>query len=68
MTEYRRIYLPLSKEEFVALQNAASDECRHPRDQVRWLLRRALGLAEPLQENVSRDTVDCRTQRAAIAA
>lgn len=46
MNEYRRIYVPLSKEEFVTLQGIASNEYRHPRDQARYLLRQALGLTE----------------------
>lgn len=44
MNEYRRIYVPLSQEEFFALSASAQYELRHPRDQARAILRHALGL------------------------
>jgi len=37
-----RITVPLSREEFVALRQSASDELRNPRDQARHILRLAL--------------------------
>ena len=42
-----RITVPLSREELNALRDAADREYRHPRDQARYLVRQALGLAEP---------------------
>jgi len=43
---YTRITVPLSREELNALRDAADREYRHPRDQARYLVRQALGLAE----------------------
>ena len=42
MRDYTRITVDLSKDEFVALREAASKEYRHPREQARWLLRQLL--------------------------
>lgn len=39
---FRRIYLPLTKEEFIALQNEALKNSRHPREQARHILRSVL--------------------------
>jgi len=43
---YTRITVPLSREELNALRDAADREYRHPRDQARYLVRQALGLAD----------------------
>ena len=40
----QRIYIPFSAEEWEALTLLAYRECRDPREQVRYLLRIALGL------------------------
>lgn len=40
--QYTRITVPLSKQEFTALQASAQQEYRHPRDQARFLLRSIL--------------------------
>jgi hypothetical protein len=64
----RRIYLPLSKKVFVAMQVAMSSEYRHPRDQPCWLLCGTLELdADSIQENANRDAMDSDPQRAAVA-
>ena len=48
MSEYKRIYIPLGKDEFAALQRCAQSSYRHPRDQARYILRSVLlGDAEP---------------------
>ncbi len=51
MRELTRVAIPLSKDEFLALQERASQEYRHPRDQARYLLRAALGLDSPKMHN-----------------
>ena len=43
---YSRITVSLSREELNALRAAADRDFRHPRDQARYLVRQALGLAE----------------------
>lgn len=40
----KRMYVPLTDEEFAKLSQAASRDCRHPQDQARHLIRQALGL------------------------
>ena len=47
MNEYRRIYIPLSREEFIALSESARCDYRHPRDQARFIIRAALGGDSP---------------------
>lgn len=39
---YTRITVPLSKDEFEALRDAASREYRHPREQARFILHQVL--------------------------
>ncbi len=39
---YMKIYLPLSKDEFIALQDMARKNYRHPREQARFILRSVL--------------------------
>lgn len=52
MDKFRSIYLPLSKEEFIALQLQAISEKRHPRDEARMIIRRALlGDSGPVNSN-----------------
>ena len=41
-----KIYVPITGDEFLKLQQAARQECRTPHDQARYLLRVGLGLAE----------------------
>ena len=48
MSEYRRITVPLGRDEWQRLTTAADQEYRHPRDQARFILRQALGLTEKL--------------------
>ena len=40
-----KLYIELPDKEFVLLAQDANNSCRSPRDQVRWIIRRALGLA-----------------------
>lgn len=42
MKTYRRIYVPMSLDEFEALQQMAERDTRPPRDQARFLLRQIL--------------------------
>lgn len=51
---YTRIYVPLGRDEFIALRESAENSYRHPRDQARYLLRLALGL-EDTRETVWKD-------------
>lgn len=64
--ERLRITVPLSSDEFSALRESASMQLRHPRDQARFLLRRALGLAAapdaPFIDDEARH-IDQHTQR-----
>jgi hypothetical protein len=39
-----RIYVPMTSDEWLELVRVSQDECRHPREQARYLLRQALGL------------------------
>ena len=51
MRELTRVSIPLSKDEFFALQERAEKEYRHPRDQARYMLRAALGLTDQMKHN-----------------
>ncbi len=42
MSEFTKIYVPLSRDEFVALSKIANYELRDPRVQARLILRKAL--------------------------
>lgn len=42
MSEFTKIYVPLSRDEFIELAKIASHELRDPRVQARLILRRAL--------------------------
>lgn len=42
MERYTRISIPLGKDEYAALLEAAMSEYRHPRDQARAILRKVL--------------------------
>lgn len=42
MVRHARIQVPLSREEYLALYQAAEREYRHPRDQARAILRAVL--------------------------
>lgn len=46
----KRMYVPLTDEEFTKLSQAASRACRRPRDQARYLIRQALGLVALVDE------------------
>ena len=39
-----KIYIPITDDEFIRLSQEACRNCRHPRDQARHFIRRALGL------------------------
>ncbi len=70
MSEYTRITVPLSKDEFVALRDTAGSEYRHPRDHARYLLRAALGLTGndvQSRPNANRVAKDFDPQRDAVA-
>jgi hypothetical protein len=74
MNNFTRITVPLSKDEFFALREAASKNYRHPREQARWLLRQVLVIADarpgtmPLDvENANRGAMDSDPQRTAVA-
>lgn len=61
-----RVTLPLSPEEVDALRGMAKRDCRRPRDQVRYLLRQALGLTDgTAQEKTDRGAQGLEAQRAA---
>jgi hypothetical protein len=49
--QYTRITVPLSREEFSALQASAQQEYRHPRDQARFLLRSILLRDDSINNN-----------------
>jgi hypothetical protein len=42
MSEFTKIYVPLSRDEFMALRESAQHELRDPRDQARYMLRSML--------------------------
>lgn len=42
----RRITVPLSDDERMALRRVSDEQLRHPRDQIRYMLRVALGLTK----------------------
>ena len=50
MTYHTKIYVPLGRDEWVALRDMAEGEYRNPRDQARVLLRQALGLSQKSEE------------------
>jgi len=50
MTYHTKIYVPLGRDEWMALRDMAEGEYRNPRDQARALLRQALGLAHKSEE------------------
>ena len=52
--KFTRVSVPLSLEEFVALRDTATRECRHPQEQARYMLRRALGVTQQNEGNGSR--------------
>lgn len=59
--KYRAIYVPLSKDEFIALQQSAQGEGLHPRDQARYLLRSILLRDQSINNNtVALDLVNRR--------
>jgi hypothetical protein len=64
---YTRITVPLSKDEFEALQTAAQIEYRHPREQARYLLRSLL-LGEQTAENKNGDTPTFHGKRVTTSA
>jgi len=69
MTEVTRITVILMPEEAAALSMTAQRDYRRPRDQARYLLRMALGLAaDPTPEKRDRGAADLEAQRATVAA
>ena len=70
MHKERRMMINLSIDEFDALSELSSAQCRHPKDQARFLLRTALGLdkfpseaqVQPLAEKDS-DFLNLETQQ-----
>lgn len=56
MNYHTRITVPLSRQEFEALYQAAIIDYRHPRDQARFILRSVL-LSEQSQESKNPLTV-----------
>lgn len=68
MSEFTRITVPLSKDEFCRLRDIAMQEYRHPRDHARWLLRNALGMGEQTTENKNGDTPTFQGKRVTIGA
>ena len=59
----RSIYIPLTADEAHALVAMAQAECRHPRDQMRYLLREAARARGLLPPQASADSADIqRTQ------
>lgn len=57
-----RITVPLSSDEFIALRESATDSYRHPRDQARFLLRVALGLAATDQQATQAAALPCNNR------
>lgn len=55
MNYHTRITVPLSRQEFEALYQAAIIDYRHPREQARFILRSVL-LGEPITENKNPST------------
>ena len=51
-----RISIPVTTDERDALLVNAEKNCRHPRDQARYLLRLALGLADPQNDKTAVET------------
>lgn len=68
MNEYVGINVRLSRGEFERLSAQAQRDLRHPRDQARYLLRLALGLADPEETRNRGAVVDCDPQHAAAAS
>ena len=60
---YTRITVPLSKEEFEALQDSAQQDYRHPREQARYLLRSLL-----LNNHSTNANSDAQTLAGPVAA
>lgn len=54
-----RITVPLGSDEFIALRESATGSYRHPRDQARYLLRVALGLAATDQQTTQAAMPPC---------
>lgn len=54
MKTYRRIYVPMSLDEFEALRQQAQRDTRPPRDQARHILRTALLGNAPVSEMQNR--------------
>lgn len=52
----KRIVVPLSPDEFLALRRLADSTYRHPRDEARLIIRRAL-LGEHRPENANSDAI-----------
>ena len=48
-----KLYVPMTDEEFVALSQMANRECRHPREQIRYLLQKELVRNGMLVEKVN---------------
>lgn len=69
MDTFTRITVPLSKDEFTALRDAAGQEYRHPREHARWLLRQALLAATGMQSRPMSNRADeVLTDPSAVAA
>ena len=49
-----RVSVPLDKAELTALVNMAQEDCRHPREQLRFLLREAAKLRKLLDSEPAR--------------
>jgi hypothetical protein len=47
----KTIYVPLTWEEFVKLREVATNECRDPREQARYLVRVGLGMTDQEKHN-----------------
>lgn len=62
---YTRITVPLSKDEFQALQKSAQQDYRDPREQARYLLRSILLIDQFANAN---DDVKIRQDSHAVAA
>jgi hypothetical protein len=50
---YRLLSIPLSEDEQKALQVVASQQCRRPRDQARFLLLAGLGMTDKASNDLS---------------
>lgn len=67
MERYTRISIPLGKDEYAALLEAAMSEYRHPRDQARAILRKVL-IGNEVEEKHNGTGSTLQSETGAVAA